>query len=319
MDRKIYRLIPTSHDNLWGGRRLFDYGKVSASPIIAESWELSAVPGSEAEISDGAGRVRFSEAFPRELWGSACRDFTFFPVLTKFIDAREKLSVQVHPSDEYALKNEGQYGKSEMWYIVDAEPGAGIYMGLSRECTPEEFSRAVSDGTVERLLAFHEVKPGEVYFIPAGTVHAICEGVLIYEIQENSTLTYRLYDYMRRDKNGNLRELHVEKAMKVANLKPYTPPAIPGGDGTLIGLCDYFEVHHYDLSGDRIKITVSEDSYLALTAVSGSGEIAAGDERQSVKPGDSFFIPAGAGEITVSGSLGVITIKTPGKNRAATR
>lgn len=319
MDRKIYRLIPTSHDNLWGGRRLFDYGKVSTSPIIAESWELSAVPGSEAEVSDGAGRVRFSEAFPRELWGSACRDFPFFPVLTKFIDAREKLSVQVHPSDEYALKNEGQYGKSEMWYIVDAEPGAGIYMGLSRECTPEEFSRAVSDGTVERLLAFHEVKPGEVYFIPAGTVHAICEGVLIYEIQENSTLTYRLYDYMRRDKNGNLRELHVEKAMKVASLKPYTPPAIPGGDDTLIGLCDYFEVHHYDLSGDRIKITVSEESYLAVTAVSGSGEIAAGDERQSVKPGGSFFIPAGAGEITVSGTLGVITIKTPGKNRAEAR
>ncbi len=319
MDKKIYRLIPTSHDNLWGGRRLFDYGKVSASPIIAESWELSAVPGSEAAVDFGAGRVRFSEAFPRELWGRACRDFPFFPVLTKFIDAREKLSVQVHPSDEYALKNEGQYGKSEMWYIVDAEPGAGIYMGLTKECTAEEFSRAVSDGTVERLLAFHEVKPGEVYFIPAGTVHAICGGVLIYEIQENSTLTYRLYDYMRRDKNGNLRELHVEKAMRVASLKPYTPPVISGGDSTLIGLCDYFEVHHYALRGDGIRLTAGEDSYLALTAVSGTGEIAAGDERQSVTSGDSFFIPAGAGEISIGGTLGIITIKTPGKICGAAR
>ena len=128
--------------------------------------------------------------------------------------------MQVHPSDEYALVREGQLGKTEMWLILEAEEGAGIYLGLNRYTSPEEFRRDSEDGTVESLLAFRRVKAGEVYFIPAGTVHAICEGVMIYEIQQNSTLTYRLYDYMRRGGEGRLRELHPDRAMDVAELRP---------------------------------------------------------------------------------------------------
>ena len=183
--KKVYNLTPSVHNNVWGGNKLREYGKTSDADRIAESWELSFVPGSEA-LADGK---KLSELFDREAWGENCRDFEFFPTLTKFIDAKDKLSVQVHPSDEYALRHEGQYGKTEMWYVVEADEGAGIYMGLSRAVSAEEFAERVRLGTVEEVLKFHKVHSGDVFFIPAGTVHAIGAGVLIYEVQQNSTLT----------------------------------------------------------------------------------------------------------------------------------
>ena len=216
--KKIYKLDPAIKDNIWGGNKLREYGKNTDKDRIAESWELSFTNGGEAKIYDGR---EMSEAFPKDTWGEACQKFHAFPVLTKFIDAKDNLSVQVHPSDAYALENEGQFGKTEMWYVVDAEDGAGLYMGLERECGKDEFAAAVADGSVESLLSFKKVRQGDVYFIPSGTIHAIGAGVVIFEIQQNSTLTYRLYDYMRRDKDGNLRELHVDKAMKVSLLEPY--------------------------------------------------------------------------------------------------
>ena len=197
--QKIYRLPPACKDNIWGGNKLRKYGKESEKDRIAESWELSFTDGGEARIADG--RV-MTDAFPRSAWGTSAEKFHAFPVLTKFIDAKDKLSVQVHPSDDYALANEGQFGKTEMWYVVEADEGAGLYMGLERECDSEEFARAVADGSVEKLLSFKQVKRGDVYFIPSGTIHAIGAGCLICEIQQNSNLTYRVYDYGRKDKNG---------------------------------------------------------------------------------------------------------------------
>ena len=302
--QKIYKLTPAVKDNLWGGNKLREYGKTSDKDRIAESWELSFTNGGEASIGDG--RV-MSEAFARECWGSACEKFPFFPTLTKFIDAREKLSVQVHPSDSYALKNEGQFGKTEMWYVVESEEGAGLYMGLRRECTPEEFLTAVNDGTVEELLSFKTVKSGDVFFIPSGTIHAIGEGVVIFEIQQNSTLTYRLYDYMRRDKDGNLRELHVEKAMKVSDLKPYEASNFENCDDTLIGLCDYFETHKYTLKFTKKSFNVDNTSFLSITCVAGNGKI----EGEKISRGDTFFCPAGSGEITLEGDLEFITVRVP--------
>ena len=302
--KKIYRLTPAVKDNLWGGNKLRTYGKVSEKDRIAESWELSFTDGGEATVDGGVSTVK---AFPRETWGSACEKFPFFPTLTKFIDAREKLSVQVHPSDGYALANEGQYGKTEMWYVVEAEPGAGLYMGLERECSPEEFLAAVNDGTVEELLSFKEVKRGEIFFIPSGTIHAIGAGVVIFEIQQNSTLTYRLYDYMRRDKDGNLRELHVEKAMKVSDLTPYKSAELDETDESLIGLCEYFETHKYKLEFTHKTITVDETSFLSVTCVEGNGEICG----EKMSRGDTFFCPAGAGKIDVYGKCEIITVKVP--------
>ncbi|MBR5242071.1 MAG: class I mannose-6-phosphate isomerase [Clostridia bacterium] len=304
---KVYRLTPTLQDNLWGGNRLRGYGKTSEKDRIAESWELSFVPGNEARIDDGRTTT---EAFPRETWGKNCEKFEFFPVLTKFIDAKEKLSVQVHPDDEYALKNEGQYGKTEMWYVVDREgEDAGLYMGLNGAYTKDEFSRAVADGTVERLLGRVDVEPGDVWFIPSRTVHAILGGDLIFEIQQNSTLTYRLYDYMRRDKDGNLRPLHVEKAMAVTDLDVYKPQNFESEDGSLIGKCDYFETHIYKLNFTKMPISASENSFISVTVVRGCGKVG----ELSAKAGDSFFIPAGAGEVILSGdeNFDVITVSVP--------
>ena len=300
---RIYRLTPALKDNIWGGNKLREYGKSSDKDRIAESWELSFTTGGEARISDGR---EMSEVFAKESWGSACEKFHAFPVLTKFIDAKDKLSVQVHPSDEYALENEGQFGKTEMWYVVDAEEGSGLYMGLERECDKDEFARAVADGTVEELLSFKAVKPGDVYFIPSGTIHAIGSGVVIFEIQQNSTLTYRLYDYMRRDKDGNLRELHVDKAMKVSLLEPYSESEFDTDDDSVIGKCEYFETRKYTLNFTKQTFNVENDSYLSITCVSGEGTI----EGEKITRGDTFFIPAGEGAVTVSGSLEIIAVKT---------
>lgn len=302
--RKIYKLTPSLKDNIWGGNKLREYGKESEKERIAESWELSFTNGGEAKIHDGTD---MSEAFPRETWGEACQKFHAFPVLTKFIDAKDNLSVQVHPSDAYALENEGQFGKTEMWYVVDAEEGSGLYMGLERECDKGEFAGAVADGTVESLLSFKKVRPGDVYFIPSGTIHAIGAGVVIFEIQQNSTLTYRLYDYMRRDKDGNLRELHVDKAMKVSLLEPYKEAEFDTKDKNVIGKCEYFETRKYQLNFTKLTFNVEQDSYLSITCVSGEGLI----EGEKIRRGDTFFTPAGSGEITVEGNLEIITVKTP--------
>ena len=301
--KKAYRLTPVTKDAIWGGSKLKKYGKLTSGDRIAESWELSFVEGDEARIDDGR---TLSEAFKKDKWGEACHDFERFPGLTKFIDAREKLSVQVHPSDEYALQNEGSYGKTEMWYVVEAEPGAGIYIGLRERTTPEHFAAAVADGSVEKLLSFVPCKAGDVFFIPTGTVHAICEGVLIYEIQQNSTLTYRLYDYMRRDSKGNTRPLHVDRAMRVLNTDVYTPVGRDGQDPTLIGKCRYFEAHEHRISGS-LTLQAGADSYLSVTCVDGRGTV----DGQPAASGDSFFIPADGGELSVEGELTVITVKTP--------
>ena len=300
---RIYKLTPALKDNIWGGNKLREYGKESDKDRIAESWELSFTSGGEARIDDGR---EMTAAFPKESWGTACERFHAFPVLTKFIDAREKLSVQVHPSDEYALKNEGQFGKTEMWYVVDAEEGAGLYMGLERECEKDEFARAVADGTVEELLSFKTVKSGDVYFIPSGTIHAIGAGVVIFEIQQNSTLTYRLYDYMRRDKEGNLRELHVDKAMKVSLLEPYKEAKFDTDDESVIGKCEYFETRKYSLNFTKQSFNVENNSYLSITCVKGEGTI----EGEKITRGDTFFIPAGEGEVTVEGNLDIIAVRT---------
>jgi mannose-6-phosphate isomerase len=200
-----------------------------------------------------------------------------------------------------------------MWYVVSAEEGAGLYMGLERQCSAEEFAARVADGTVEELLSFKTVKSGDVFYIPAGTIHAIGAGVLIYEIQQNSTLTYRLYDYMRRDKEGNLRELHVDKAMKVSKLEVYRPEEFDG-DENVIGKCEYFTTKEYKISDTPTHLTVTDESYMAFTCVSGEGEISYLDGENTVSErltaGNTLLAPAGAGSFTASGNMTLITVQT---------
>ena len=310
--KKIYKLTPTLHNNIWGGNKLREYGKNSDDDRIGESWELSFVPGDEATV-DG---IRITDAVPKDAWGENCRRFDNFPVLTKFIDAKEKLSVQVHPSDEYALKYEGQYGKSEMWYVVEAEEGAGLYMGLNAECSAREFSAKVADGSVEELLSFKEVKAGDIFFIDAGTIHAIGGGVLIFEIQQNSTLTYRIYDYMRKDKDGNYRELHVEKALKVLNPGVYESAKYetPSEENCeIIGKCEYFTAKKYTVK-DKANFYVDSDTFKGITVISGNGTLSFEDdngktEELKISKGESYFCPASKTKtvFTLSGNMTVIT------------
>ena len=220
----IVKLTPSYKSYVWGGERLKrSYGKETPISPLAESWELSFHKDGESRLPDG--RTISSVATSMDI-GSNASAFPYFPALVKFIDADQDLSVQVHPSDEYALTHENSFGKTEMWYIVSAEKNAGIYLGFSKDVSAEEFENAVNRNTLVELMNFYPVKEGESYFIPAGTIHAIGKGCVILEIQQSSNLTYRIYDWDRRDKFGNSRELHIEKAKKVLNFKKFKHRAL---------------------------------------------------------------------------------------------
>ncbi len=292
----ITRLEPAYKNYIWGGTRLnSEYNKKSPYDITAESWELSCHNDGLCVICDGEMKGKtlkeVIEADP-DILGKNGKAFDFFPILIKLIDAADKLSVQVHPDDEYALANENSYGKTEMWYVVDAEEGASLVYGLKKDVTKEEFLDLAKNGGLMDILNFVPVKKGDVFFIRSGMIHAIGKGILIAEIQQNSNLTYRVYDYDRRDKEGNLRPLHTEKAATVADLTKVED----GGFADIktisenvrrLSECKYFTVDEIKIDGSyELK---NDDSFICVTAVSGEGEISG----LEVKAGTSVFIPCG--------------------------
>ena len=302
IDKKIYRITPKLCERIWGGERLARFGKCGGARL-GESWELSFVADSEATV-DG---LPLSRAIPRSEWGESAAQFERFPVLTKFIDARESLSVQVHPSDEYAREHEGEWGKCEAWYVVSAESGAGVYLGPSREITREELRRRAESGGLEEILNFVSVASGDVIYIPAGTIHSISGGVLIYEIQQSSDITYRLYDYMRRDGEGKLRELHLDRALDVACLKPYEAPPRVKLSEDIIAVCDYFEVRKCKLNFTKTAHFADESSFVAITCIEGSASL----DNEPISLGDTLFVPAGYGEFTLGGCGTLLLISVP--------
>ena len=316
---KIEKLTPAFKDYLWGGVKLREvYHKPCDFDKVAESWELSTHPAGESRISggefDGQTLSQYLADNPQAL-GENAGAFENFPVLIKFIDAKDPLSIQVHPSDEYALKVEGEYGKTEMWYVMDCEPGAYLYFGVNREVTTEEFRSRINGNTVEEVLNRVDVHPGDVFFIESGTIHAIGAGILICEIQQNSNCTYRVYDYGRVGSDGKPRELHIEKALAVSRLTPnpapdeaHAPEDIPGGERTLLAECKYFTTHRYRVDSG-IRLTAGEDSFLSLVAMEGSGQVACEENTVEFVAGDSLFIPAGTGDITVDGSCTLAVTK----------
>lgn len=293
---KIEKLFGEIKNNIWGGMKLKEkYGKKGNVEPFAESWELSFHPSGKCRISKG--ETLESVATEKDL-GTNVLSFDRFPVLNKFIDAKDNLSLQVHPSDDYALKYENSYGKTEMWYIVEADEGAGIYLGFKEDTTKEIYEKAIKENTLTDLLKFYEVKAGESYFIPSGTVHAIGTGCLIYEIQQNSDLTYRVYDYDRRDKFGNPRELHIEKALLVSDLKRYENKT-PSSD--VIGRSKYFTVTKKEIDGIYIDST-DATTFKAATVLSGCGEI----DGQKISLGDTLFVPANYGNFEVKGNMTLV-------------
>ena len=309
----IVKLDPAFKDNLWGGTKLRTvFGKKCDYDIIAESWELSAHPDGQSRIAEGRYRgMLFNDYLRRigkEALGWKCQALDRFPILIKFIDAKQPLSVQIHPDDEYALEVEGEYGKNEVWYILDCEPGASLYCGLKRKTTKEEIRDRIANNTITEILNEVKVKKGDVVFIKAGTIHAIGAGILICEIQQNSNSTYRLYDYDRRDKYGNLRELHLEKALDVVDVEPYVrnnnkQEILVQNDNyemERLVQCKYFECFKYAVK-DEAKIMVDDASFISVIFVSGRGSITVDSRTLEFKAGESFFVTAGKKNIIIHG------------------
>ena len=299
----IEKLYPACKSIIWGGDKLKKYyGKKTDADPLAETWELSFHKDGLTCLADG---TPLSLVATEADLGENCKGFSFFPVLVKLIDANAKLSVQVHPADEYALKHENSLGKTEMWYIVDADEGAGIYLGFKENLTREEFENAIADKTLTDYLQFIPVKAGECYFIPAGTIHAICEGCLICEIQQNSNITYRVYDYGRKGADGKERELHVAKALDVTNTNKFVPKSldVPTKEGILKGISKFFTATLVKVNGEKI-LTKDEKSFRCFTCLGGEGSIGEVD----ITKGDSVFVPAGYENAILKGDFfGIMT------------
>lgn len=304
-----FKLSPAFKDYLWGGRKLVtDFNKSCDFEKVAESWELSTHKDGSSIIANGefSGMtfIDYIEKYGKDVLGKNALAFDFFPILIKFIDAKDSLSIQVHPDDEYALKVEGEYGKTEMWYILDCEDGASLYYGFNREITKDEFLERINNNTILEVLNAVPVKKGDVFFIDSGTVHAIGAGIVICEIQQNSNTTYRVYDYDRKDKFGNRRELHIEKAADVSVLKPASP-TVPYSDPEILAECKYFNVRKSLVNGSRTFVTY-DDCFTSVIVVNGTGTLVMNDTEIKFSKGDSIFIPAQNSEFTVTGDAELI-------------
>ena len=308
MNLSPVKLLPTCKDYIWGGTRLkTEFKKGENLEKVAESWELSAHKDGESVVSggefDSLSFSQYIEKNGRGCIGENAEKFEFFPILIKLIDAADNLSVQVHPSDEYALKYEGEYGKTEMWYVVDCEKDAFLYYGFSKTITKDEFKKRIEDNTLLEVLNKVKIKKGDVFFIESGTIHAIGKGAFICEVQQNSNKTYRVYDYDRRDKNGNARELHIEKALEVTTLAPAKP--YETANEKILAKCKYFTVEKFECHSTS-NIELNKNCFRSVIVLSGEAKLKVGDRELDIKKGDSIFIPAQDGVATVTGNCEAI-------------
>ena len=291
-------------DYLWGGTKLkTDFGFETDKDIAAEAWMLSAHKDGMNIVLNGEYKGKtLNEVL--EVWGKSAlgknaEKFSYFPILIKLIDAKQKLSVQVHPDDEYALAVEGEYGKTEMWYLIDCEEGAELVYGFKENISKEAFERRIKNNTLTEVCNYVPVHKGDVFFIDAGTLHAIGEGILVAEVQQNSNTTYRVSDYGRLGTDGKPRELHIDKALDVTKCKK---PDIPYGNigqtvecnGNKIrelATCDKFTANILTLNGEFI--INSKDSFISLVVLDGSLSLSCHDYTIEASKGDSIFIPTG--------------------------
>lgn len=305
------RLLPVYKDYLWGGERLKElYGKETDAAPLAESWEFSAHKDGESILEhSGLTLKQYIKVHGQKVLGEteALVDETF---LIKFIDAKKDLSIQVHPDDTYARRVENDNGKTEMWIVLDSEPNAYLYLGVKEDISKEAFVEAIQNHTLVEKLNKYYVKKGDVFFVPAGTIHAIGEGALICEIQQCSNVTYRLYDFGRKDANGNERELHIEKGVEVSHLKAREMSSQPerilleNEEVTvyLMRTCPYFTVKQF-IVRKYVNVVLSSKTFYVMTFLEGEGLLTIGEQTQTVKKGESYFIPAQEGECIVEGSV----------------
>ncbi|MDP4177853.1 MAG: mannose-6-phosphate isomerase, class I [Bacillota bacterium] len=312
---------PVYKDYIWGGRELEKLGKKIPDGIVAESWEISSHHDGECIVSNGEYKgmhlSKLIKKLGRELIGTELpeKDVEKFPLLIKFIDANDRLSVQVHPDDEYAKIHEnGELGKNEMWYIISAKPGSQLVYGVADGVTKEIFAKHIKENKIETCLNYIDVSSGDAFNIPAGLVHAIGAGILIAEIQQNSNTTYRVFDYNRTDKNGNKRPLRIEKALDVIN---YNNCNIKGkliehkvnlnGSSfkSILAVNKYFSVERYVIDG-VINEEADGSKFQTYTCLNGEGEIKFVNGTEKIVKGESVLIPANMGIYTIKGKLELI-------------
>lgn len=318
-------LRPSGKDYLWGGSRLNDDFEKNIDLIpLAETWECSTHPDGPSYVVGGAFEgqelAEVLKTHPEYL-GERHKGENTLPILIKFIDAKKDLSVQVHPTDAYAQEYENeQLGKTEMWYVLDAGRDAKLVYGLKKGCTKEEIRKAIADGTVMKYLQKVPIHKDDLFFIQAGTIHAIGAGALVAEIQENSNLTYRLYDYDRIGKDGKKRELHIDKALDVANLHSSAEPKQPlrvlkyrqGVASELLTRCKYFEVYRMIVNTERrqtVHYRADELAFRVLLCVNGCGTISYEDGTIPFYKGDCVFVPADSVTLTIHGQAQFLDVR----------
>ena len=320
------RFTPLLKERIWGGKTLLANAKqgkakkIGATQPYGESWELSAVKGDESVVANGFLKRNNIEEIIEVYMGNLIGDKIYekygltFPLLIKSLDCHDVLSVQVHPDDELAAERHNSYGKTEMWYIVDAEPGAFIYIGFNRkDITREEYIAAINEGRLPELLNKVEVKPGDTFFIPAGTIHALGKGVVVLEIQQTSDVTYRVYDWERVDDNGNPRELHTALAVDAIDFASDKDKCIMRYEpkknaSTQMVKCDYFTTNIVELEGSTERELESIDSFVLYICAEGEADVCMGDNKEHLEPFDLVMIPAEADSVKLCGNAKLLEV-----------
>ena len=320
------RFTPLLKERIWGGKTLLANAKqgkakkIDATQPYGESWELSAVKGDESVVANGFLKRNNIEEIIEVYMGNLIGDKIYekygltFPLLIKSLACHDVLSVQVHPDDELAAERHNSYGKTEMWYIVDAEPGAFIYIGFNRkDITREEYIAAINEGRLPELLNKVEVKPGDTFFIPAGTIHALGKGVVVLEIQQTSDVTYRVYDWERVDDNGNPRELHTALAVDAIDFASDKDKCImhyeaKKNTSTQMVKCDYFTTNIIELEGSTERELESIDSFVLYICAEGEADVCMGDNKEHLEPFDLVMIPAEADSVKLCGNAKLLEV-----------
>lgn len=306
---------PLLVQTLWGGEKIIPFKHLNSDLTqVGESWEISGIKGNETVVSEGEFKGKKLNELVDELKGKLVGEANYkrfgndFPLLIKFIDARQELSIQVHPTDELAQKRGKLRGKTEMWYIMDSDENAKLRAGMKEKITPEQYKQMVENDTITEAIAEYKVKEGDCFFLPAGRIHSIGTGCFLAEIQQTSDVTYRIYDFKRKDKDGNYRELHTEEAAECIdyNVEPnyrteYTPVK---NEGVALVECPYFTTAVYDLN-EPMTLDYSElDSFVILIGLKGSGEITDNEgNTTTLCEGETILIPATTSEVKVTGNI----------------
>ena len=306
---------PLLVQTLWGGEKIIPFKHLNSDLTqVGESWEISGVKGNETVVSEGEFKGKRLNELVDELKGKLVGEANYkrfgndFPLLIKFIDARQELSIQVHPTDELAQKRGKLRGKTEMWYIMDSDENAKLRAGMKEKITPKQYKQMVEDDTITEAIAEYKVKEGDCFFLPAGRIHSIGTGCFLAEIQQTSDVTYRIYDFKRKDKDGNYRELHTEEAAECIdyNVEPnyrteYTPVK---NEGVALVECPYFTTAVYDLN-EPMTLDYSElDSFVIFIGLKGSGELTDNEgNTTTLCEGESILFPATTNEIKVTGTI----------------